>query len=440
MIRTLLIVYLSLAECLSLGESNDPSMKNARLDVLMAGEQQAAARWEFAPRLSANAGAFHSLRPMLKIDATDLLGTGEYARELANRITEQAYMYGINPYFSIMNHGYSTMALAMQPIYAGGRIVNGNRLSDVALEASRLQLSVKSRETAAAIEEKYFLIVSLQEKEHTLEEAGKLLESVEKDVESAIAAGVACESDLLQVRMKIKELEGGAVKLRGAVKLAKMDLFNAIGYEYSYLGLGNIVLSDSPYEERTPLDLAVPQEEVVRTAESRLLELQVEGARLQKKMAVGEYLPQVAIGAGYGYGNMTGLAHNDKTNAVAFATVQIPITDIAKAVHAGKKYACQVEKARNEQEYYEAQLVLQLRSFQLEMETAWDEVGIRNEALNVALDAEKRIRANFNAGMVPVSEVMEVELSLQTAREDLLNAQIAYKKASLAYLRRCGKL
>lgn len=440
MIRALLIVYLSLSECLSLGEMNDPALKNARLDVSAAMEQRSAARWEYAPRLSVNAYAFHSLRPLVKVDATDILGTGDYARALSSRINELAYEFGMTPYFTMMDRGCFSMALAMQPLYAGGRIFNGNKLADLALEASRLQLSIKGRETAAAIEEKYFRIVSLQEKERTLEEAVKLVGNVEKDVRSAIAAGIASEADLLQVKLKQKELEGAAVKLRGGIRLAKMDLFNAIGYEYSYLGLGDIILSDSPQETRSPLELAVPEEGMSRPQESRLLELQVEGARLQKKMALGEYLPQVAIGAGYGYGDMTGLAHSDKTNALAFATVQIPITDIAKAVHTGRKHEYQVEKARNDQAYYEAQLELQVHALQLEMETAWDEVGIRREAVGVAEDSERRIRASFNAGMVSASDVLEVELSLQTAKEELLDAQLAYKKASMAYLRRCGKL
>ena len=440
MIRALLTVYLSLSECLSLGEMNDPALKNARLDVLAATEQQAEARWEIAPRVSANAMGFRSASPLVKVGAADILGPGEYARELSGLITDLAYGYGVKPFISMMNYGYFATAMAIQPIYTGGRIFNGNKLSDLALEASKTKLNIRKKETAASIEEKYFLVVSLQEKERTLVEAGKLLESVEKDVVSAIAAGVACESDLLQVRLKRSELEGGAVKLKGGIKLAKMDLFNAIGYEYTYLALSDIVLSDSPEESRCPLEMTVPEEEIVRPDESRLLEMQVEGANLQKRMAVGEYLPQVAIGAGYGYMNLEGMEHNNKVNALAFATVQIPITDIAKAVHTGKKHGYQVQKAKNDQAYYEAQLALQVRALQLEMETAWDEVGIRKQAVLIAEDSERRVRASFNAGMVAASEVLEVELSLQGAKESLLDAEIAYKKATMAYLRRCGKL
>ena len=71
-------------------------------------------------------------------------------------------------------------ATAVQPLFAGGRIVNGNRLAAVGVEAARLQQELAREKTLLSVEENYWLIVSLYEKRRTILQAIDFLDTLER--------------------------------------------------------------------------------------------------------------------------------------------------------------------------------------------------------------------------------------------------------------------
>ena len=429
----------TLAECQELAAQHDPGIRAAQFDLQAALAQRAEARWEYVPRISLNAAGYYALKPLVHITPQDIL-EGYWADVLSQLVTDVAGQIGINSWYSGFRYGWGATAMALQPIYAGGRIANGNRLASLGVQAGELQLSVKRRESAASVEEKYRLGISLQEKMQTLEQARQLLDSLERDASVAVDAGLISDADLLQVRVRQRELVSGRIQLRSALKLVKMDLFNAIGLEYSYLDLDSYVLEgDSFGELASPEHYLQPDDAEYVTEESRLLAMQVESERLQKKLAVGEYLPQISIGAGYGYHDLNGPGKGT-FNGVGFATVQIPITDIGKAAARARRYESQVEKARSQQEYMEAQVALQLHQKRLAVETAWEQLEVATESVAVARDAADKLRARYHAGQVTMSDLLQAELNLRQAEEDRIDKKMEYNLAVNSYLRRCGKL
>lgn len=429
----------TLPECQELGAQYDPNVKSARLDLDAALAQRTEARWEYVPRVRLLAGGYYALRPMVRIEPDDIL-SGYWSDVISRLITDSALQAGISPWYEGFRRGWGALAMAVQPIYAGGRIAHGNRLADLGVRASELQLSIKRRETAAGIEEKYRLAVSLQEKMQTLDKAQQLLDSLERDATAAVEAGLVTDTDLLQVRVKQRELASGRIQLRSGLKLAKMDLFNAIGLEYAYLEIDSYVLEgDSFADLESPQHYLSPDGENRVTEESRLLAMQVEAERLQKKMAVGEYLPQLAVGVGYGYHDMPGTGRGI-ANGLGFATLQIPITDIGKAAARARRFDSQVEKARVQQEYLDAQLVLQLLQLRMAMETAWEQLGVADESLRAAQDAAGKLRVRYDAGQVAMSELLQAELAVRQAEEERIDRKMEYNLAVNSYLRRCGKL
>ena len=439
LLYTLLTVYVSLADCLAMSDAGSPAIAGARLEVEAAREQKAEALWEYFPGVKFTAGGYKAFDPLVKVTLRDVLGNSDAAMEISERTSAYAYENGMKPYFQTMGWGYSLGVLAIQPLYAGGRIVSGNRLAALGVEASEIQSDIAVRKTREEIESKYWQVVALQEKAATLDETEKLLCSIEKDALSAVSAGVATENDLLQVRLKQKELASGRIRLRSGLKLAKMDLFNAIGMQYSYLGIDDYVLSDSPDGLPEPSELIVPEDEVPRSDESRLLEMQVQGKQLEKKMQVGEYLPQVGVGLGYSYGNLMGSNGGGSFNGAAFAMVQVPLSDAGKAAHRARRYDSRIRKAQLEQEYLDAQLALQLRKLRLDMESAWEQMQVAAEAVEVAADSQRRQQESFAAGLCTASELLQSVTALRSATEEHIQKCIDYRIACSEYLHRCGK-
>ena len=429
----------TLAECLEKGAEYDPGVRTARLDLESARAQRAEARWEYVPRISLVSGGYYSLKPLLQIAPEDILG-GYWKNVLAQMVTDAALQAGVQPWFESFKYGWGAFASAVQPVYAGGRIANGNRLASLGVQAGELQFAVKQRETAAGIEEKYSLGVSLQEKMQTLGQTRQLLDSLERDARAAVDAGLISDSDLLQVRLKQRELSSGLARLRSALKLAKMDLFNAVGLEYTYLDIDSYTLEGSSFADLSaPSAYLIPEIEEPVTDESRLLSLQVEAERLQKRLAVGEYLPQLSVGVSYGYSDLRGRGQG-RLNGLGFAMLQIPITDIGKAAARARRYDSRIEKARVQKEYLDAQLALLGHKLRLDMESAWEQLELASEAVRTAQDAARKARARYDAGQVTMSDLLQTELAVRTAEEERIDRKMDYNLAVNAYLRRCGKL
>jgi len=120
--------------------------------------------------------------------------------------------------------------------------------------------------------------------------------------------------------------------------------------------------------------------------------------------------------------------------------LQIPITDLGKAGARARRYDAEVEKARVQQEYLDAQLTLQMHQLRLEMESAWEQLGVAREAVRVARDAADKLQVRYDAGQVTMSDLLQAELAVREAEEAEIDRKMDYNIAVNAYLRRCGKL
>lgn len=421
-----------LEECLESAESNDMTARNSHLDVLSAKEVRSEALWGYFPNVGIVSWGYGAINPLVKITSHDVLGNSDAANNLNEQIKAYTYENGIKPYYETAKYGYGIGVGAVQPVYMGGVIVNGNRLAELGVQASQIKERINLRDMRDTVESKYWRIVALQEKEITLKDASKLLDEVEKDVLSASGAGLATESDLLNVRLRKKELEAGMLKLRNGLKLLKMDLFNTVGLPYSYLSLKDMELTDRLDTLSSPQEIMSGEDAASALDESRLLALNVESARLKKKLEMGKLKPQVAIGANYGYNDLLG-QNRPQFNGIAYATVRIPLSALGKIGIASRKMDYQIEKARNEQEFLDKQLDLKFDMSRLELESAWEQLGVSRESVIVAEDALKHIRSNFEAGLATSSEFLRAEYSLRTEKEKMIDYMIEYRNAVSIY-------
>ncbi len=427
---------LSLQECKEMALQNNVQVRNSRLDVLAANAQRSEARFEYFPTVSLNGYGMYAFNPLFEFGIEDMASSSASAAQLSAMATS----YGINTSYEFLENAYGASLMATVPLYAGGRIVNANRLSALGVQSSQLQNSLQERKSAEEVENDYWTVVSLNEKMQTVETLQELLDTLEKDINAAVAAGLATDSDRRELRLKQNDLKATKTKLRGSIRLAKMNLCNGIGLEYNpYSTMGpdslpridNIVLVDE-------LELVSPEnywrdelEILSQREETQLLELSTEAKKLEKKMTRGEVLPQLAAGASYGYSK---LISDGSFNGAVFATLKVPITDWGKYSRKIKRYDYQVQKAQNEQEYMDEQLLLQIRQYWLDVTVAWEQTLVAEESVEVSQKDLDEPRAHYSAGLVPLSDVLEDETALRQSRDDLADARIAYREALTRYI------
>ena len=416
-------VSLSIKDCIVLSEANNPYIKNTFLDIQSARFQKKEVFAEYFPRLSFRA---------LGISSYDYLIDIVVGREVGEALRESEFggytRFGLNATFTLM-----------QPLYAGGRINTGNKLAKVGIKAAELKHKVNLREKREEIEKMYWEIVALEEKRHTIKHLEELLDILHRDVTSAIDAGVVTESDLLLVKMKKNELKSGKIHLEGGIRLLKMNLFNTIGQGYTLVKgvadttkpyIDNIVLAERLSSLLPPSDYYIPEEEFAAgVSETELLGIMVEAKQLEKKLALGEYLPAAGVGISYGFSNFT----NSNSNAIGLATISIPISNWGKGSMKLKRLNNEIQKAVNEKEHLTSQLVLQARQLWLNLNVAWEQMKVAEENLELAEKNVYNPMSRFNAGLIPISDVLMNQTNLFEATENLIDKQIEYSKALTAY-------
>ena len=432
---------LTLEECREMALQNNSSAVGAALDLEAARYQKQEAFAEYFPRVSAMGFGFWAFDPLLEIGVKDIFGNNDFSNNLQGLIDSYAPMYGLPTSYTTLSRGYLAGVSVMQPIFAGGRIVNGNRLAALGVEAAGLQQEVQRRSTSDEIEGYWWQVVSLQEKRELLAGSKKFVDTLFRDVTAAYEAGLVTEDELLQVKLARNELLSNEVQLDNGLKLAKMNLLNSIGQSYTVISanaseerpyIDSIVLADEEGLPAPPEAYYADEESIAASMEeTRLLELQVEAAELQKKMALGEALPQLAVGATYGYYDFTG---KGDFNGLAFATVQIPISDWGKTGAKMKRLQTQVDKAASQRDYLQSQIILGVRQSWVELNSAWSQYQLALDSEAAAEASFGRVERNYEAGMVTIAELLQSQTSLRQASDKRADALNSYRQALRKWL------
>ena len=194
-----------------------------------------------------------------------------------------------------------------------------------------------------------------------------------------------------------------------------------------------------------PLLAEVPSPELYRvsheealptTLSYKLLEKNVEAARLQQKLKVGQYLPTVGIGAGYMYHN---LLDKDRPFGMVFATVAIPISDWWGGSHAIRKQKLQVKAAEYSRQNANELLLVQMRKLWNELEESYKQVKLSEESIATA---EENVRLNtdyYKAGTVTLSDLLDAQSLLQQSRDQYTGDYTAYLIKRTEYLQATGR-
>ena len=412
---------------------NNITVRNAQRSVEAAQQQRKEAFTKYFPNVSGTGLWFNANKGMAQttVNPSEIISP-EIGASLAQIFPPEALAALANPIsISMMKNGTIGSLMALQPVFAGGQIINGNKLAKVGEDVSRLQLQLSENEVEKTTEQYFWQLASLQEKMKTINAVDTLLADIHKDVDVAVRAGVAMRNDLLQVQLRQNDVESQRLKLQNGISIVRMLLAQYCGLDQTEFTL----------DYQTELSAPLPQKQdhsqaLLGTAEYQLLGKQVEATSLQKKMTVGQNLPSVAVGAGYNYHN---LLENDHTFGMVFATVSVPITDWWGGSHAIKRKKIEYQKAVDEQ-HDKAQLL------QIRMQNAWNNVEEARQQLDIAKrsieQAEENLRLNRNfyrAGTSKMSDLLEAQLLYQQSLDRRTDAYADYQNKLLEYRQATGQ-
>lgn len=412
---------ISLDSCKQFALKNNQKIKQAEYDAKGAAEQRKSAFTNYFPIVSASALAMRSPDYLIKGKIPNI--------PIFADATSTGAPIGFTPAMSLNMLDYINTAniSVSMPLYVGGRIRNGNKLAILGEEVSRKQQLLTTTEVLVRTEELYWTLISLKEKQKTLTSYQSLLDTLCHDVNNFQRAGMAQRNDLLKVQLKQNEMQTNRLKLDNGIELTTMALCQHIGLVYD----STFVFISQP---ETPLlmpELVDAQNAVTNRIEYQLLNRAVEAEDLQRKMTIGEYMPQLSVSA---IGVYADVSHSSQNNALALVNLSIPISDWWGGSHKIKQQRMKIEKAKSTLVETVELLGLQVEQVNNELHESWFQVQVSKKSVEQARENMKVTEDNYRVGAVGISDLLEAQAIFQGAKDNLTDAECNYQIKMAKYL------
>ena len=422
---------LTIDSCMQLARQNNPSLRKAQLDVARAQEVKAQALTKYFPQVQGMALGYHALYPIVDVGIDDI-GNASVRDLLTTLYGNYGAALGLDNQLNLFQYGYTAGVTAIQPVYMGGKIVAGNQLAKLGVEAAKLQAEIGERDVLEQIEQTYWLIYGLQEKQTLIDQSLNLLDTLAMTVSAAVEAGLALPSDSMQVALRRDEVLRAQLQLTSGLSLARQSLAISLG-----LPLTDTIIAVDDSIASNPL-ISNPLTYSHSLPENELLALQIRANQLQRRMTLADALPQLAVGANYSYSRFqTSILRDDfgspTGNGAVFVTMRVPITAWWETSHKLKEQQYAIEQAQLDADYLGSQLDLRTQQAANQLLEAQSLVEIQQSAIRHAQEAYRLIEVQYEAGMATINDLLRQHLQLSQAQSDLTDAKIAYRLALRRY-------
>lgn len=402
---------ISLQQCIDMAIANNAAMKTAENNTEAARQQRREAFTKYFPEISAQGFGFRTHNYVLQYNALNLLN------------------------IELIRHGVMGGMQALQPIFMGGQIINGNQLAKVGEAVADLQQKQTSSEVRVTAEKYYWELATLKATKGALASGLALLDTLDRQVAVAVDAGIVTNNELLKVQLRRNDFAAQMVDLDNGIKLCRMVLSQYVGAPYtSPVDIAAEVPAEVP---PYPIDLRVdPSVALPQTNDYQLLVQQVKAAKLEKRMEIGKNLPTVLGGAGWYYHNVLEQGHNFGALMLA---VNIPISGWWGGSHAIKRKELAVKNAQIELENLSDML-------QINMQNKWDELTAAHRKMEIAYQAigqsAENLRMNrefYEAGTGTITDLLDAQALNQEAKDKYIAAYGTFRTTLAEYLSATGR-
>ena len=403
---------LSLEQCREMALSGNAAAKTAVNNIKAAKETSDEAFTKYFPDISASGMSFWANHDIIQYNVMDMFQLG------------------------MIKNGVVAGVTAMQPIFAGGQIVNGNALAHLGEQVAELRKKQTDEEICVSVEKYYWKLVSLHSQRETLASLMTMLDTIEYQTRASVDAGVILKNDLLKVELQRNDFKSTMIDLDNGIALCS----NLLG-QYIGAGLTPIKVTERVEPGKTPefgYDLwENTAEAVVNTPDYAMLKSAIKAAELEKKMTIGSNLPTVGLGAGWFFHNLL----DEKQNfGSVFIAVDVPLSGWWGGSHAIKKKNLEIENARIQ--FEDGKELLQIA-----MRDAWDNLNAAYRKMQNASEsigqAEENLRLNENyykVGVSSITDLLEAQTLYKKACDQFISAYSDYRVRCAEYLKATGQL
>ncbi|MCM1291961.1 MAG: TolC family protein [Bacteroides sp.] len=403
---------LTLQQCRDMALSKNYSAQTMVNNISIARETSEEAFTKYFPEISASGGYFWANHDVIQYNVLNLFELG------------------------MIDKGYTVDITAIQPIFAGGRIVNGNALAHVGERVAELRKLQSDEEILASVDKYYWKLVSLHSQRNTLASLIEMLDTLAYQTKAAVDAGVILKNEELKVELQRNDFRSVMIDLDNGIALCG----NLLG---QYIGAGVVTVNVT--ERVDPANMPAfsfdlwrdPEQAVSNTPTYGLLNSAVKAAELEKKIEIGNNLPTVGLGAGWFFHNL--LDENMNFGALMIS-VKVPLSGWWGGTHNIKKKEIQLQNARLQLEDGQELLQIAMRDAWDNLTSAYRKMETAHEAIG---QAEENLRLNrnyYDVGVSTITDLLDAQTLYRRACDQYIAAYADFRVRTTDYLKATGQL
>jgi len=472
---------LTLDECRQLALDNNKQLGVARVKQEVALNTRKAARTQYLPKVDVLGGyeflsrsisllskdqkaefplfgttAMTNLAEAMPSLLTSLVQQGTITPQMAQQagaimgqLSQPLAQYGneigqkiVDAFDTDTKNIFAASAMLRQPIYMGGAITAANRMADINEKLVANEQEGIRQSTLANIDEVYWTVVSLKQKEKLANSYRDLVQKLNDDVDKMISEGVATKATGLKVAVSVNEADMQVTEVEDGVVLAKMLLCQLCGLpldsEITLADEGKDVLPYSPDTENLGNETAYENR-----AELRMLQNAISMSEQSTKLVRAAYLPQVALTGGYLLSNPSvynGFEKKFKGVWNVGVMVRVPVWNWFEGEYKVRASRAATTIAEMELSDAREKIDLQLEQCRFKLKEANKRLLMATKNLSSADENLRCANLGFQEGVMEATDVMAAQTAWQQAQSQKIDAEIGVKLAQVALKKALGVL
>ena len=410
-------IKLNLASCRNMALSQSESLQQAEHKYQQSQLDNKIATSAFLPKIEASATGTYIFPDM------DMMGMDLRMRGM--------YMAGIT---------------LTQPLYAGGKIMTGKKLSklgeSIAAEQKRMTIVLVEADNA------YWTLIAVRQKVKMLDSYKEQMDSLYSQVKTAVGAGLSTENELLRIEASRSDILYQIQKAKNGEDLCRMSLCRITGIDSN----AELELTDTTIHVNEPGLLTA---DINERPELNLLKHQMDATQKQIQISRANMLPTVGLVAGYTYygniklnsmvdaGNGTMVPYSQEFRdglGAVMLSVNIPIFEWGANLKKMKKAKLDFKNAELELSRNSRLMTLEAQSA---LKNVYDGYRLIRTAEIGLKQAEENLRVTnnkYNVSMALLTDLLDAQSQWKQAKSNLIEAQTQYKIYETEYLRATGRL
>ena len=348
--------------------------------------------------------------------------TGSYIPSEIAVIPKEAMSYDVHNVFA----GAFTLT---QPIYMGGQI---RALNDIARAGE--QVAVAGRNAAVqdllySVDEAYWLVVSLREKQRLAEGFEALVDSLNHSVDAMFRNGMATRSDVLTVEVKLNEAQIAVVKVSNGLALARMALQQLCG-----LPIGEPMELDDERELRITGSESVPTYNLAdvyqRRQDLEVVRRSISLLQGKEKLSLSAMLPKIAAVGTYSFSNPNVIHGFEKRFGGGFsvgAAVTIPLWHWGGNYNQYRAAKSATLAQRLLLQDLEEKVELQVRQARYKYDEAFRTLAMTRKNMEKADDNLRQAQLGYKEGVLAIDDVTAAQTAWLQAHSEEVDAEIGVR-------------